>query len=238
MAEFFLNIEQKSIEWFEVKHGKIGGTRAKELFVDSKTLFYKMLAEHVEPFDEDLEESFVSDAMERGNELEPQARLELGKYLNLQFLECGWIQSDNELLGISPDGITSGFKIQCEIKCPQAVAHLKMCLENEVQKDYLGQIIHAFTVNDKLEKLFFCSYRPECEIMPIFVKEFTKNSVIDLGWKTKIEVKQFGVKGQEIKPKIETVPDLKTIEQWSKIAIQEAEKLQNQLQEAIIKLNF
>jgi len=233
------DIEQHSIEWFEVKWGKIGGTRANGLFINSDTLFYKILAESVELFDEDFEEGFQNEAMERGNLFEPQAREELKKYTEIEFLECGWLQSEeSKLLGISPDGITKDLKIQCEIKCPQPVAHLKMCVENEVQKDYLPQIIHAFTVNESLEKLYFCSYRPECEIKPLFIKEFTRDSVIDLGWKTKVEVKQYGKKGQEIKPKIETVSDCKTIQQWTSIAIDEAVNLELEITKTINKLNF
>ena len=53
MAVYHFNIEQHSAEWFEIRHGKIGGTRAKELFVKTDTLFYKLLAEIIEPFDED-----------------------------------------------------------------------------------------------------------------------------------------------------------------------------------------
>jgi len=88
MAVYHFNIDQQSSEWFELKWGKIGGTRAKELFVKSDTLFYKLLAETIEPFDEDAEESYQSEAMERGNFLEPQARIELQKYTGLEFIEC------------------------------------------------------------------------------------------------------------------------------------------------------
>ena len=233
------DIEQHSVEWFEEKWGRVGGTRAKELFVKTDTLFYKLLAETVEQFNEDFEEGYQSEAMERGNYLEPQARIELEKYTCFEFLECGWLQSDEcDLLGISPDGITKSQSIQCEIKCPQPVAHLKMCVENEVQKDYLPQIVHAFTVNDKLERLYFCSYRPECEIMPLFVKVFTPDSIIDLGWKKKVQVEVIGKKGTPIAPKIETIADYKPISEWSKIAIETAKELEVKIKETINKLNF
>lgn len=177
----YFNIEQGSLEWFEIKHLKIGGTRAKELFIKTDTLFYKLLAESIEPFDEDYEEGFKSDAMERGNEFEPRARIELEKYTGHKFLECGWIQSDDVLLGISPDGITECLTIQCEIKCPQLIAHLKMCRKNEIALEYINQCVHAFTVNEKLEKLYFCSYRPECKIKPLFVKELNRFSLVNNG---------------------------------------------------------
>lgn len=218
MAVYHFNIEQHSIEWFEIRWGKIGGTRAKELFVKTDTLFYKLLAETIEPFDEDFEEGFQSDAMERGNEFEPQARIELQKYTGIEFLECGWIQNENELLGISPDGITADFKIQCEIKCPQPVAHLKMCVKDEIDYGYINQCVHAFTVNDKLETLYFVSYRPECEIKPLFVKALTRDSLVN--------------NGTIAKPVMVSISDLVMV------SYREAGFLQEQITETINKLKF
>lgn len=218
MAEYHFNIEQHSAEWFEIKHGKIGGTRAKELFIKSDTLFYKLLAEHTELFDEDFEEGFKSDQMERGNELEPQARIEFSKYTGYEFLECGWVQSNNQLLGISPDGITADLTVQCEIKCPQAIAHLKMCVSNEIPLEYINQCVHAFTVNDKLEKLFFGSFRPELKIKPIWIKELNRNSLVNNGTIAK--------------------PKMVTIQELCNDSYCEAEILELQIKETINKLNF
>lgn len=214
----YFNIEQGSTEWFEIKHGKIGGTRAKELFIKSDTLFYKLLAESVEPFDEDYEEGFKSDAMERGNELEPQARIELEKYTGHKFLECGWIQSENELMGISPDGITECLTIQSEIKCPHPVAHLKMCVSDSIPLEYINQCVHAFTVNEKLEKLYFCSYRPECTLKPLFVKELNRNSLVNNGTVTK--------------------PVMVLISDLVRMSFREAEFLQEQIKTTIEQLKF
>jgi len=165
-----------------------------------------------------FEEGFQSEAMERGNEFEPQARLELQKYTGLEFLECGWIKSDNELMGISPDGITADLTIQCEIKCPQPVAHLKMCVSNSIPLDYINQCVHAFTCNDKLQKLYFVSYRPECEIKPLFVKELTRDSLVN--------------NGTAAKPVLVPIWELVTI------SYKESEKLEIQIQETINKLKF
>lgn len=218
MAVYHFNIEQNSIEWNEIRHAKIGGTRAKELFVKSDTLFYKLLAEAIEPFDEDFEEGYQSEAMERGNEFEPQARLELQKYTGIEFLECGWIQSENELMGISPDGITADLTIQCEIKCPGAIAHLKMCVSDAIPIEYINQCVHAFTVNEKLETLYFVSYRPECELKPLFVKILTRDSLVN--------------NGTIAKPKMESI---QVLANWSYC---EADILQEQIQETINKLKF
>lgn len=218
MAVYHFNIEQGSTDWFSLKWGKIGGTRAKELFIKSETLLYKLLAETIEPFDEDYEEGYKSDAMERGNEYESQAREELSKYTGLDFIECGWIESEHTLMGISPDGITSDLTAQAEIKCPGAIAHLKICLSNEVPIEYVNQCVHAFTCNEKLEKLYFCSYRPECEIKPLFVKMLTRGSLVNNGTIAK--------------------PVMESIEKLVRVSFREADFLKEQIEEKINQLKF
>jgi len=228
-------IEQNSIEWHEIKWGKIGGTLSKGLFIDSDTLFLEILSQHIEEFE--ISESFENEAMQRGKDLEPFALEFISGYTSIKFLKTGWLEcEENSLLGISPDGISECEKFATEIKCLSRKEHTNLLVEDELPKDKLCQIIHYFTVNPKLEKLYFIAFRPE-NIKP-YIKEFTKESVIDLGWKTKVEVKQYGVKGQEIKPKTESVSSVKTISEWSRIALEEAEKLQIKITETINKLNF
>ena len=65
----FNEIEQRSQEWHELKWAKIGGTLSKGLFVKSDTLFIDILSQRMEDFEPT--DSYTSDAMERGNELEP-----------------------------------------------------------------------------------------------------------------------------------------------------------------------
>lgn len=212
-------IEQKSTDWFAVKWGKVGGTRAKELFVKSDTLLFKLMSETLEDFDEDQDEGYQSEAMERGNDLESEARIQLEKYSGFTFLNCGWIESEeSKLLGISPDGITADFKVQCEIKCPQSIAHIKMCIADEIPLEYINQCIHAFTVNDKLETLYFCSYRPELEIKPLFVKVLNRESLVN--------------NGTNAKPVIDSISNL------CKLAVLEAKKLEQQIEINTNKLKF
>lgn len=216
--EFHYDLEQGSVEWLEMKHAKIGGTRAKLLHVKTDTLLIEMLAETIEPFDEDADESYKSDAMENGSNLEPQARIELEAYTGVHFKECGWIQSDNQIVGISPDGISDCETIQCEIKCPQPKAHIRMCLNDEIPREYIPQCVHAFVVNSKLEKLYFCSYRPENTLKPLFVKELTRESNVNIG--------------TDAKPVMKSVAEV-VIMMDKAIA-----ELQEQITESINKLKF
>lgn len=229
------DVQQNSIEWFEIKWGKIGGTLSKGLFVDSDTLFLDILSQHIEEFEP--EESFDNSHTIRGKEMEPFAFEYVSKYTGIDFKPSGWLQSEeSELLGISPDGISECERFATEIKCLARKAHTSILIENTTPKDKIPQIVHYFTVNTKLEKLWFIAYRPE-SIKP-FIEEFTRDSVVDIGWKKKIEVEVIGAKGLPIKPKIETVTDWRTIDEWSKIAIENAKELEVKIKETINKLKF
>ena len=178
----YKEIEQGTLEWFEIKWGKIGGTLSKGLHTKTDTLFLDILSQQLEYFEP--VESFTSDAMQHGKDNEPFAREYLEKYTGLKFNETGWLQSEkNELLGISPDGITEDEKIACEIKCFGRKKHLEVLVSNEIPLDNIFQLVHYFTVNPKLEKLYFIAFRSES--VKHFIKELTLESVVNIGTKAK-----------------------------------------------------
>jgi hypothetical protein len=178
----YKDIVQGTIEWHELKWGKIGGTLSKGLFVDSDTLLIDILSQRLEDFEPT--DSFENDAMQRGNELEPFAREYLQSYTGIQFNEVGWLQnSENELLGISPDGISECERFSCEIKCLSRKAHYSILLENEIPLDKIHQCVHYFTVNPKLEKHYFIAFRPEAP--KHFIKELTLENVVNIGTKAR-----------------------------------------------------
>jgi hypothetical protein len=224
------DIIQREPEWHEIKHAKIGGTKGG---VKEKTLLPDIVAELTEPFVY-VEDGFVNDAMMRGIMMEDEARTKLEFELFIDFKECGWLQSEeNDLLGISPDGITECETIQCEIKCPSPKKHMEQVLSEDILSDYIDQLIHAFVVNPKLEKHYFCSYRPENTLKPIWYRELTRDTEIDMGLKKTIEIPQYGAKGQPIKPKTKQVPDIKTIREWVEIKREEYKLFREKVYETI-----
>ena len=171
------DIEQRTEPWLIIKHGTIGGTRSG---ASTKTLLPEIVAELTEPYYNS--EGFTSSAMQRGIDLEPLARETLEAELFIRFKECGWIQAeDNDLLGISPDGISEDETIMCEIKCPSAKKHMEQVLSKDILPEYIDQLIHAFVVNDKLEKHYFCSFRPENTKKPLWYRELTLDSMVNVG---------------------------------------------------------
>ncbi|MCY7291364.1 MAG: YqaJ viral recombinase family protein [Ferruginibacter sp.] len=231
----YKELEQGSIEWHEMRWKKIGGTLSKGLFVKSDTLFIDILSQYLEEFFPS--ESYESDAMVRGSEMEKYGFEYIEKYTGIKFEKSGWLQSqENELLGISPDGITECETIACEIKCFGRKKHTEVLLDQEIPLENINQCVHYFTVNPKLKKLYFIAYRPE-SVKP-FIKELTLDSLIDVGFKKKIEIEVIGKKGFPIAPKIEAVKDLKTVRECVKYTLNESEILLKKIKENINQLNF
>src|SRR5690554_5943441 len=103
---FYNDIKQGTREWCELRYGKVGGTTSSELHVDSDTLLNEMVACRLEPYQHDP--GYVSDAMQRGIDLEPEARGQLELHTGEKFIVPGWCESvEVPLIGFSPDGIIS-----------------------------------------------------------------------------------------------------------------------------------
>ena len=208
-------IKQRSLEWHELKWGKIGGTLSKGLFVNSDTLFIDILSQHLEDFEPT--DGFSNEHTERGILNEPFAIEFLNKYTGLEFKEFGWLQSEkNELLGISPDGLTEDLKIGCEIKCFSRKKHTEVILNNEIPLENIHQVIHYFTVNPSLEKLYFCAFRPES--VKNFIKEITLETKVNIGTKK--------------------TPKIMTVEAVRDYSLEKAEELLQKINEYKSNLEF
>lgn len=180
----YYHILQGAEEWHAIRHGKISGTSAKGLFTKTDTLLIELVSELAEEFEPEYD-VFISKEMNRGHDLEPAAREALEKYTGIKFNQCGWMQStENELVGISPDGISDDETVVCEIKCPGAAKHVRTCLEGGIPSDHIHQCVMYFVVQPKLERLVFASYRPEC-VKPLCVYELTIEHLINLGTSAK-----------------------------------------------------
>jgi hypothetical protein len=229
------DIQQGTEEWHRIKWGKIGGTRAHSLLVDSETLLDELLAEITEEFD--YFEGYQSDAMTRGIFMEEDARQALSIYTGFKFIQVGWLQSETHpLLGISPDAMSEDMTASAEIKCPASKRHVRTCRKNEIPRDNIRQSVHYFTVNPKLEIHWFCSYRPEA-MKKIFVKKITRDCLVDIGLKEKAKVPRPDAKGN-LKEYVETVPMVRSVQYWVDRALEAAESIEKRIKEEINKLEF
>jgi putative phage-type endonuclease len=166
-----LNVEQNSDAWLELRKGKITGSKLKDIVVkrgtNEKIGFYQLIADRLS-IEDDSE-----DPMERGHTLEQEAINTFMKATGKDVVRCGmWVSDENPNIAYSPDGAipsqNGDFTEAIEIKCLSASRHLEAYFTQQIPSDYEYQVLQAFIVNEKLEKLYFCFYDPRVIAKPFF----------------------------------------------------------------------
>jgi len=136
---YFSPVVQNTDEWMQLRIGRITASSFAKIFMGKNTKGYKefITQKALERIlGERQDEEINGGWLERGHDLEPQAREE---YELLTFTE---VQSDgfyfNNWVGVSPDGMTADGMI--EIKCPKHTNHLKSLIERKVPAQYIHQV--------------------------------------------------------------------------------------------------
>ena len=116
-------------------------------------------------------ETFKSDAMQRGNDLEAEARALAELMLGVDIEETGLIKMDDYEIGCSVDGLFNDTGI--EIKCPNASTHVAYLRKGKLPTIYTQQCQGAMLILD-LSEYWFLSYHPDLEPLLIQVKRDDK----------------------------------------------------------------
>ncbi|MBF0786168.1 exonuclease [Muribacter muris] len=138
-------ILQGSAEWFEQRRGKVTASRIADLMAKTKSGYAASRQNYLmqllcERFTGKVEESYKSDAMKRGNELEPEARnwyqIETGEVVEqVGFIDHPYI----DFAGASPDGLVGNDGL-IEIKCPNTATHIETLRTKQPSDRYYKQM--------------------------------------------------------------------------------------------------
>lgn len=129
---------QGSPEWFSIRKGKLTASNAQAIATAGKgleTLIYDILAEKyssAEPV------SYSNEDMERGKELEEQARQMYELERGVKIEQIGFIELD-EYTGASPDGKIAGQNGGVEIKCKKDSVYIRAIIEGKIDSKYEWQ---------------------------------------------------------------------------------------------------
>jgi len=157
--------QQGTSEWDDLRRGKITASVAAKMITEkgaistqAKPFVGKLIAEDLgiqEP-----EKNMSSYWMERGIEMESQARGFFHVSTGLHVEQCAFIESDDGLSGFSPDGYTMDTEdvIPIELKCPSPAVHIGYLLENKLP--YKQQCHFAMVIADA-PHMYFMSYHPD-----------------------------------------------------------------------------
>ena len=184
-----------------MKKGKIGGTRLKQVLAKNNVpLIYELLAE--QGLDE-LEESYKSEAMQWGIDMETFAYNAWNESTGLGMAEYGWIESDlSEIVGLSPDGYNPNLNKAIEIKCPSTKKHVEYIIKGDIPTEYKPQILHYFIVIDDLESLDFISFDPRYKTKPLHIITVTREELADEIEQAKVGLVKFLEKLEKYKLKL------------------------------------
>lgn len=139
-------LEQLSPEWFALKAGKFSGSRFAELMARTRNgwgksrenLIATLVAERMTGA---CVTTYSNAAMQRGTELEPEARSAYEAHAGVLVEEVAFIEHPTvPNVGVSPDGLV-GDDGMVELKCPSAMdRHLQAILNKQHAKDYRWQL--------------------------------------------------------------------------------------------------
>ncbi len=138
-------MEQRSPEWYAARLGKVTASRVADVMAKTKSGYGASRANYMaellcERLTGQKTDSFVSAEMQRGTELEAQARDGYALLNDVKVGEGGFFDHASiPMFGASPDGLigTDGL---VEFKCPNTATHIDYLLSQSVPGKYQTQM--------------------------------------------------------------------------------------------------
>ena len=159
--------EQGTEEWFQARlgiptaseFGKIITPAKLQPSTQAETYINKLVAEWLRG---KADESFQSDWMKRGHEVEEEARDFYTFQTDVEVKQVGFCLTDNKTFGCSPDGLMD--KGGVEIKCPSPGVHVGYLLAEKVPTNYRLQILGSLLTTGR-KWWDFLSYHPDMKAL-------------------------------------------------------------------------
>ena len=168
---------QGSPEWHVLRSGLISASSAGEIFTPTgkpatgakvENYINRLIAERV--MGKPVESGFTSAAMERGHEIEVDARSWYEMAKGLDVTQVAMIQSGD--YSCSPDGLifADGELVKgLEIKSPLAHTQVSYLMRNQIPTQYIPQLQVSMFVSD-LSEWDFLAYHPDLDPMLLTCK--------------------------------------------------------------------
>ena len=171
-----LNIEQGTDEWHKARRGVITGSRFKDIVTpakgdlssSSKKYMYELVAERMGA----TIESFSNEYMQRGTELEADARSAYEFIKDAAVSEVGFCLEG--IIGVSPDGLINDDG-GLEIKCPKETTHISYLDDGGLPLIYKPQVQGSLWITGR-EWWDFMSYHPQ--LPPLIVRVYRDEDYI------------------------------------------------------------
>lgn len=158
-------MEQRSPEWYQERLGKVTASRIADVLAKGRSgpsatranYRAQLVAERLTGVIQ--EDGFTSAAMQRGNEVEAEARAAYAFYRDAEILKASFVPHPTiEMAGASPDGFVWDDGL-VEIKCPNTATHIATIRGKSIQGGYQKQILWQMACTGR-EWCDFVSYDP------------------------------------------------------------------------------
>tara|TARA_R110000772_G_scaffold150898_1_gene261623 strand:- start:20 stop:631 length:612 start_codon:yes stop_codon:yes gene_type:complete len=154
------DIEQGSKEWLQMRLGIATASNFSKIITstgkESTQLDQYAFDLASDEFLTEPEASYKSEAMQRGNDLEDEARKYYSFITDTKVEQVTFIKKDQ--LGYSPDGLINKDGL-IEIKCPLKKNHLKYLINNKLPSEYKSQVQGGLYISGR-DYCDFISYHP------------------------------------------------------------------------------
>jgi hypothetical protein len=168
------NFEQGTEEWFKSRLGCPSGSGFSKLVTSvgkqstsADTYINGLIAEKLTQV---VPEGYTNEWMQRGTDLEPQARAYYELIREETVQEIGFCKHDTLECGVSPDGLV-GLDGGLEIKCPAPATHVKYLRMGKLPSEYKAQVMGCMWITER-DWWDFLSFHPD---MPAFLIRVTRD---------------------------------------------------------------
>lgn len=158
-----LEMEQGTQEWLEARLGCPSGSGFSKIITSggqpsssAETYINQLIAELVTG---ETTYVHVTEAMQRGTELEEFARMNYELETDREVTQVGFCMHDTLRCGVSPDGLI-GDDGGLEIKCPTPSTHVKYLRKGTLPSEYKAQVQGCLWITER-EWWDFMSYHPQ-----------------------------------------------------------------------------
>jgi len=161
--------QQGSLEWNAIKCGKVSASHFADATAGGKgitrnNLMIKLIAERMTG---ETQESYSNKTMDRGLEMESEAREYYEALNGVSVRQVGFIERSEDVGG-SPDGLV-GEDGMLEIKCPFPSTHIGYILAGKMPATYVKQVQGNMWVAER-KWCDFISYDPRVHQRPYFCR--------------------------------------------------------------------
>jgi len=173
-----IDVQQNTDAWFEARLGKLTASDASTIMTAGKGLETLVFEKVAEILTGKAKDSFVNEAMEKGHELEMEARNSYEITTGKMVKTTGFHVLDEMLqVGCSPDGLVDNDAL-IEIKCPTAPVFARYLYDGKIDPKYVAQMQMQMWITDR-KWCDYVVYNPDFDTSTVVTMEKRNQEMID-----------------------------------------------------------